>query len=87
MNFNDLTRAIKYDMCNLRSFTRSTNCLSLTYQGKYEKNIKKQNNCRIKIYAKLAFSFQGESKLQNLNSEYYKIIRLVDNDNDQIYSS
>ena len=70
MNFNDLTRAIKYDMCNLRSFTMSTNCLSLTYQGKYEKNIKKQNNCRIKIYAK-----------------YYKIIRLVDNDNDQIYSS
>ena len=79
MNFNDLTRAIKYDMCNLRSFTMSTNCLCLTYQGKYEKNIKKQNNCRIKIYAKLAFSFQGEL--------YHNVIRLVDNDKDQIYSS
>ena len=41
MNFNDLTRAIKYDMCNLRSFTMSTNCLYLTYQGKYEKHIDK----------------------------------------------
>ena len=65
MNFNDLTRAIKYDMCNLKSFTTSTNCLYLTYQGKYEKHIDKNKEI----------------------AEYHMVIRLVDNDKDQIYSS
>ena len=77
MNFNDLTRAIKYDMCNLRSFTMSTNCLSLTYQGKYEKNIKKQNFAESKSMRNLHFHSRAN----------HTIIRLVDNDNDQIYSS